>query len=97
VNGKDCGAIDGGGNPKDSIALQCSGSANCGGGKVCCVSSTKGVASSECLPSCGPDSAQLCDPSATSSGCGDAGACSNQNIGDWGLPGTFGTCGGVEH
>jgi hypothetical protein len=40
-------------------------------------------------------SAQLCDP-ASDAGCtyGDAGACSGANIGTWGLPNGFGTCGG---
>jgi hypothetical protein len=97
VNAKDCASVDGGSNPKDSVALKCTGSANCDGGKVCCVTSNKGAAFSECLPTCGQGSAQLCDPAAASAGCGDAGACSNDNIGDWGLPDTFATCGGVEH
>jgi hypothetical protein len=36
----------------------------------------------------------LCDPNAAPSGC-DAGVqCSSNNIGDWGLPRTYATCGG---
>jgi hypothetical protein len=42
------------------------------------------------------NSAQLCDPNATNSGCSQAaGACTSTNITDWGLPAGFATCGGV--
>ena len=81
-----------GGNEGESAALKCSGAANCGAGTICCVDQN---GSSACAVSCKRDEAQLCDPAAGSSGCGDAGACSSMNIRDWGLPRTFGTCGGV--
>ncbi len=78
----------------DMAGIKCSGAANCGAGTVCCISQN---GASACAASCSRNGAQLCDPAvaAAASGCGDAGACSSMNIGDWGLPDTFGTCGGV--
>jgi hypothetical protein len=73
-------------------ALKCSGAANCASGMVCCIGPN---GASACAASCTRDQAQLCDPNAMMSGCGDAGACSSMNIGDWGLPRTFATCGGL--
>ena len=92
-----CPGLDAGPGDQPS-ALKCSSAANCPSGTVCCVSQSGGNAvASDCQASCGGNSAQLCDPgvSSAASGCGDAGACSSSNIGDWGLPRTFGTCGGV--
>jgi hypothetical protein len=37
---------------------------------------------------------QLCNPAAPDSGCPHADPCSTSNIQDWGLPQSFGTCGG---
>lgn len=90
----------GGGDPP--TALKCSGQANCGPGTVCCVSTGNNTTTSECKASCGGggggggDTAQLCDPAApaASNGCPQNAPCSTNNIGDWGLPNTFGTCGG---
>lgn len=85
----------GGGGGGNVTALKCSGAANCPASTVCCVSQTNAGTSSDCQTACTKNQAQLCDPAAMPSGCaGDAGACSNANIGDWGLPGSFGTCGG---
>jgi hypothetical protein len=89
-----CPSIDAG---ADTAALKCSGQANCAAGTVCCVSQAgANGATSQCQATCTANQAQLCDPKAVPTGCGgDAGnACSNQNIGDWALPQTFGTCGG---
>lgn len=90
-----CADAGGGGGGPDVTALKCSGAANCPASTVCCVSQTNAGTSSDCQASCTNKQAQLCDPAATPTGCaGDAGVCSNANIGDWGLPGSFGTCGG---
>jgi hypothetical protein len=97
VSGSGCPVVDAGaGNNGDPpVALQCSGAANCGPGTVCCVSQTSNTTLSSCQASCGKDSAQLCDPQAATSGCTAGVACSSNDIGDWGLPRTFATCGGV--
>lgn len=90
-----CPAAGGGGDPPSE--LKCSSAANCPSGTVCCVHQGGGnTVSSACQTSCTGGQAQLCDPASSpaASGCGDAGACSNANIGDWGLPASFGTCGG---
>jgi hypothetical protein len=53
-----------------------------------------------CTAGAGAATAQLCDPKAAVSGCplgdggADAGACLSTQIGDWGLPPTYATCGG---
>lgn len=96
VAGATCPQATGGGN---TTALKCTSSANCGGGTVCCVTQNNGTTSSECKTTCtntgGGDTAQLCDPAkADAGGCPTNAPCSNDNIGDWGLPNTFGTCGG---
>jgi hypothetical protein len=45
----------------------------------------------------GLPTALLCDPAlGGDAGCGEAGACSSNNIASWGLPSGFGTCGGVH-
>ncbi len=107
ATGTTCPVPDaGGGNPPDVTALKCTGQANCAAGSICCVSQAAGmggggnVATSSCVvgTTCGMNSAQLCDPGATPTGCAvDAGAnstCSSANIGDWGLKPPFATCGG---
>lgn len=96
VAGSSCPAAAGGG---DTTALKCSSAANCAAGTVCCVMQTNGVTTSACQATCvsgkGTDTAQLCDPKAPDGGGCPAGApCSNDSIGDWGLPKTFATCGG---
>lgn len=97
VAGATCPTPAGGG---DTTALQCTSAANCAAGTVCCVKQDKGVTASACQPSCGGgtgggDTAQLCDRGAPDGGgCPASAPCSNENIGDWGLPRTFATCGG---
>jgi hypothetical protein len=89
-----CSAADAGCGGGDNSALKCSGAANCPPGQVCCVRTTNNGAASDCQTACNGNQAQLCDPKATPTGC-DAGVnCSNNNIGDWGLPPTYATCGG---
>lgn len=102
VAGSTCPApVTGGGNATGAgagtaTALSCSGAANCDASTVCCVFEMNRQVFSECMPACPASGAQLCDPSAPSSGCTAAtGACSSQNVGDWGLPHTYATCGGV--
>ncbi len=93
--GSGCPAPTTGGDP--ATALKCSSAVNCPANTVCCVSQVGNTVSSACQSSCTNQQAQLCDPNVAqgASGCAaDAGACSNSQIGDWGLPKTFGTCGG---
>ncbi len=104
VVGSSCpgAAGDGGGNGNgqngDTATLKCTGAANCAAPTVCCVSSVNNGATSECKTTCdgggGGDTAQLCDPSAAVTGCAAAQPCSSRNIDEWGLPASFGTCGG---
>ncbi|HSQ61787.1 MAG TPA: hypothetical protein VLM85_01180 [Polyangiaceae bacterium] len=99
VDGTTCPVLAGGPNGAgvQGTALGCSGAANCTGGDVCCVfeNANKQVVSA-CQATCPAGGAQLCDPTAASSGCAaDAGACSSANISDWGLPKGYATCGGV--
>jgi hypothetical protein len=100
------GGVDGGadgGNQQggDVTALGCTGQANCAPGSICCITqSQQGVTSSSCVvgTTCGQNSAQLCDPNASTTGCpatGNRSMCSSNNIGDWGLSPPFATCGGV--
>ena len=87
-----CGAVDAGG---DTIAMKCSGQANCAAGTVCCVEQVgANGAASQCQPACGPKQAQLCAPMAAVSGCMAGVMCSNTNISDWNLPPSYATCGG---
>ena len=101
ATGASCPAAGGGGGANKPTELTCSGAANCPTGTVCCVVDMNNVLSSACHAACNPaggKEAQLCDPAATPTGCGaDAGTCSNNNIGDWGLANSFGTCGGIAH
>jgi hypothetical protein len=86
---------NGNGQNGNTATLQCTSAANCAAGTVCCVSApNNGTTSSECKTSCTGDVAQLCDPNAATTGCAAAQPCSSRNIGDWGLPQTFATCGG---
>ena len=72
-------------------ALECTGAANCPSGKVCCVESSSGTATSACRTA--PCSqAQLCDPTAAVSGCAKDEPCVATKIADFALPATFGTC-----
>ena len=80
--------------PRNDTALACSSSANCPANEVCCVHPNTAGATSSCQAACGANDAQLCDPNALPTGCPQNATCSNANITDWGLPGTFGTCGG---
>ncbi len=81
--------------PNMATALKCASAADCGGKDVCCVS--QNPLKSACMKACGPNDAMLCDPAAANSKnrCANNAPCSNANIGDWGLPGSYGTCGGV--
>jgi hypothetical protein len=81
--------------PPNDTALKCASAANCGGGEVCCVS--QNPLQSACMKACGNGDAMLCDPAATPAAnrCANSAPCSTKNIGDWGLPSTYGTCGGV--
>ena len=90
ATGARCGA--GGGN---ATALSCSATANCPAGSVCCASDAIRPTSSQCRSACGPKEAQLCDPKAATTGCAASAPCSSRNIGDWGLPSAYATCGGV--
>jgi hypothetical protein len=76
-------------------ALQCSSAANCAAGTVCCVSQNGQTTTSSCKATCGNNDAQLCDPTAAMTGCSASAPCSNNNVGDWGLPPSYATCGGM--
>src|SRR5262249_12138151 len=92
-----CSAADAGctaAGGRDVTGLKCTGAANCPPGTVCCVRQTSNGATSECQNACGQNEAQLCDPNATTTGCEAGVNCSNNNIGDWGLPQNYATCGG---
>lgn len=97
VSGTSCPAPPPGGGG-DSIALKCSSAANCSAGTICCVSKQGSVATSACQLTCTASyEAQLCDLNAPSTGCppNASSACSSNNVGDWGLPSTYATCGGI--
>lgn len=107
-----CGSLDAGGG--DVVSLKCTAQANCATGTICCIDQPGGgggdggggggggggaIASSCVAGTVCPNGAQLCDPSAASSGCpaGKNSMCSSDNIGDWGLAPPFATCGGVAN
>jgi len=92
VAGAACPAAAGG---SGGTALSCSGASNCPSGTVCCVSEVARVVSSQCRVACAKNEAQLCDPTATATGCPSSAACSSNNVSDWGLPTTYATCGGI--
>lgn len=99
VGGSTCPIGDAGGGQTPTV-LQCTSTANCTDGKVCCVrpnDDNQGAQSSTavCKASCGANEAQLCDPTATVTGCSPSAPCSSANIASWELPSTFATCGGV--
>ena len=83
---------------QDPAALACSSAANCPANTVCCVKDTQGKTSSECATTCvdstNVTTAQLCDRTATQTGCPASAPCSANNINDWKLPNGFATCGG---
>ena len=83
----------------DATALACSSAANCPPSTVCCVNDNGRRVWSQCQTACtsgsGVQSAQLCDPTAATTGCPTSQPCSSNSIGDWGLPRGFATCGGV--
>lgn len=97
VAGASCPVVGGGGGGggDPGTALKCSAAANCPAGTKCCIQQNGGVTSSSCKATCGGNEAQLCDPGAATTGCSAAAPCSSNNIKDWGLPGSFATCGGV--
>ena len=75
----------------NDVGLDCGGTADCPAGHVCCVLQVGPVTASRCEQgACMMGEAQLCDP-AGDPGCGD---CSTQASTDWGLPMSYGTCGG---
>lgn len=83
-------------NSDQLSALKCSTTADCASGQVCCVQRAGAQNVSVCSATgCTSSQAQLCDPLAPASGCPSGASCSSNNIGDWRLPGAFGTCGGV--
>lgn len=75
--------------------LACTSTADCGS-NVCCIHRQSGVDVSACEPAClsSNNEVQLCDPQAGDSGCPANAPCSTNNIADWSLPSSFGTCGG---
>jgi hypothetical protein len=81
-------------------ALKCSATANCPTNQICCMTQKQGIITSGCQTACASNQAQLCDSAlgfpdgGGPTGCGDAGVCKNNNIGDWGLPQSFATCDG---
>jgi hypothetical protein len=82
-----------------SAALRCSSAANCAAGTVCCVREEREERTvSECKATCADREEQLCDPALADggSGCPANERCSTESIRDWGLPRTFGTCGGRD-
>lgn len=87
--------------PSRVPTLRCTRRSNCGSGQVCCIQrSGDGAVGSQCVlaGTCGNDGnthrAELCDPSSATVCAPER--CLSNNIEAWGLPGTFGTCGGVS-
>ncbi len=104
-NGAQCPLPDAGAGVDSGVtvtSLDCEQQANCPSNNVCCLEKnvTSGNTVATCKLSCAGSgsvhAAYLCDPSLADAGCGatDAGACSATNIGTWGLPNGYGTCGG---
>ena len=94
------GGFDTGGGDNPTVTLKCTDTANCAAGSICCVTrsdATGTVAQCVAGTTCGKDSAQLCDPKATSTGCAAGQMCTSDNIHDWGLSAPFATCGGAGH
>lgn len=100
VNGSTCPAAGGDSGVAYVAALQCTSAASCAAGEVCCMYQQQSPHQvvSQCMASCsGPGQAQLCDLNvpASQSGCPASAPCSSSKIGDWNLPNTLATCGGV--
>lgn len=75
--------------------LGCTSSADCVG-QACCIRRSNGGNVSVCEAQCSAANGevQLCDPNAADAGCPPSQPCSTDNLGDWGLPSGFATCGG---
>ncbi len=89
---------DGGSCQQGDVALQCASNADCPSAQVCCLDATnQNTPAAVCSTTCtGQDHAVICDPNGTaqSNRCGDAGACTTNNNGTWGLPNNgYGVCG----
>ena len=100
--GFSCGAtcpIVAPGKHPGSAALACNSAANCGPGLSCCVHGENGQTVSRCEASCATAAAQLCeyyaDPAVN--GCPVTAPCSHAFVNEFGLPATYGTCGGVRN
>ena len=96
--GATCPNVNPGKHP-GSAALACNSAANCGPGLSCCVRGENGQTVSRCEASCATASAQLCDffaPMGTG-GCPADKPCSHAFVNEFGLPPTYGTCGGVRN
>lgn len=100
--GATCPTLDAGLDAGSAVELRCESQANCPTDQVCCLSSPSSgstsshcVAAGSCTSTAGNKTALLCDRTEADAGCHDAGACSGTNIGTWGLPSGFSTCGGV--
>lgn len=87
-----CGQAEGG---AQLSVLACTSGADCAG-EACCIRQSNGGNVSICEPQCNTTNGevQLCDPNAADAGCSASQPCSTDNIGDWGLPNGFATCGG---
>ena len=94
-----CSGGDAGACAQGAVTLACASNADCPQSQVCCEDATnKNAPSSSCQSTCsGPNHAILCNPNGTAQAnrCGDAGACGNGNVDNWGLSKQFGTCGDV--
>jgi len=89
-SGQDTCPVRDGGVP--GVALRCSGSENCGVGKICCFSDQGTGSRADCQISCG-GGIQMCNGRRPPAGCPGAQTCSNANDSSLGLPTTYGTCG----
>jgi hypothetical protein len=75
------------------VTLRCAASADCPSGQVCCLEAQQSGGLAQCQSQC--NGAQLCDPSAPSSGCPQGRQCRTDNGGGAPqLPGNIGVCGG---
>ncbi len=102
VNGTTPACIsDGGSCQQGDVALQCASNADCPSTQVCCLDATnQNTPAAVCSTTCtGQDHAVICDPNGTAQAnrCGDAGACTTNNNGTWGLPNNgYGVCGNSQ-
>ena len=82
------------GSGQQRAELACTSTADCAP-IVCCIQRlTTGDDRSRCAATCTGNEVQFCDPGAADAGCPASAPCSTNNIADWNLPPTFGTCGG---